>query len=168
MGYFLDNWGSFIGAISLVVTVAGFALAIYRVGQAQKAAAAAEEASRETRAAITRVLTVVDLERAIALVERLKDFHRGGRWESSLALYPALKITLSDIRSRHPDPTPELRQQLDESILQINEMENKVDQTIGDGSEQLEHQAFNIILNSIESSLLDISYSIQSFQERDR
>lgn len=94
MGYFLDNWGSFIGAISLVVTVAGFALAIYRVGQAQKAAAAAEEASKNTAESITKVLAIVDLERAMGLIERLRAFHRGSQWSAAIGHYPDLRYSL--------------------------------------------------------------------------
>lgn len=70
MDYFVDNWGNFVGLLSLVITIIGFGVAIHRATQARESAAGAEAASQETRDAITRVLAVVDLERAIALIQR--------------------------------------------------------------------------------------------------
>ena len=64
MNYFLDNVGSFIGGAGLFITIIGAVisyLAFHRAGKARDAAAAAEVASKETRAAITRTLTTVDL-----------------------------------------------------------------------------------------------------------
>ena len=91
MDYLLDNWGSFIGVAGLVITILGVIisyLAFRRAGKARDAAAAAEIASKETRAAMTRYLTAVDLQRAIALLQRLKEMHRANRWETCLGMLP--------------------------------------------------------------------------------
>lgn len=107
MEYFLGNWGSFVSLVSLVITVIMVGIAIWRAGQARESAKAAEMASIEARGAITRVLTIVDLERAISLIQRLKVLHREGKWEACLEHYPVLRQMLSDIQIMHPNPTPQ-------------------------------------------------------------
>ena len=168
MNHFLENWGSIVGVLGLIVGIVGVGFSIaafHRAGKARDAAEAAEAASRETRASMTRTLTSVDLERAIALVQRLNELHRDGRWEVSIALYPMLMTMLSDISSRHPVPTPELQQQLQGAMLQITEMNNDVDAAIRDVSEPSELQTFNRILSNIQVNLLNISGSIQFSHE---
>ena len=165
MSYFLDNWGSVVGIVGVIVGLIGVGFSVAAFYRAGKARDAAEAARRETRTAMTRALTAVDLERAIALVQRLNEFHRAGRWEVSLALYPTLRVMLSDIRSRHPSPTTELQQQLRENILQINEMEHNVDAAFREDSAPSELQTFNDVMTNIEVILLDMSDTIQSFHE---
>ena len=97
MEYVRDNWGSFVSVVSLIITVIMVGIAIWRTGQAQKSAKAAEAASSETKAALTRTLAIVDLERAIGLIQRLKSFHTAGRWEASSQHYQLLRVMLGDI-----------------------------------------------------------------------
>lgn len=126
MDYLLDNWGSFIGVAGLVITILGVIisyLAFRRAGKARDAAAAAEVASKETRAAMPRSLTTVDLERAIALAQRLKELHRLGRWDTALECYHLLQAMLGDIATWHPAPTDELRDAFSNAIQLIQEME---------------------------------------------
>ena len=93
MNYFLENWGSFVGVLSLVITIIGFIIAIRRATQARTA-------SREARAAVIRVLSIADLQRAIALIQRLKDLHRDSKWAATLEHYQPLRAMLADINSR--------------------------------------------------------------------
>ena len=81
MDWLGDNWGSVIGTLGLVATVIGLVIVFRRAGEARKSAAAAENASQETQQSIVRVLTVVDLERAIAMLQRLKQLHRDRKWK---------------------------------------------------------------------------------------
>ena len=74
MDYVLQNWGSFIGLIGVGVSIGvliASLVAVYRAGKARDAAAAAEIASNDTQVEITKVLAIVDLERAIGLIERV-------------------------------------------------------------------------------------------------
>ena len=79
MNWLGDNWGSVVSSVGLVIAVTGIGLAVYRASQAEKAAKAAEIASAETRSTITRVLTIVDLQKAIYLIQRVKLLHRDGK-----------------------------------------------------------------------------------------
>ena len=163
MNYVLENWGSLVGALGLVFTIVGVAIsfaAFRRAGKARDAAAAAETASMETRMAITSVLTTVDLERAINLVQRLKELHREGQWRVSLALYPSLRAILVDIRSRHPAITPELNQQLEGAILQVSGIENDVEAALSEDTEPRRLESVNGILNHIQEQLEIWSSSI--------
>ena len=97
--YFLDNWGSFVGVLGVIISIGGFAIAIWQATRARTSAQAAEVASKQTRDVIANVLTVGDLSRAIQLIQRIKDFHRDQKWEVSLQHYQILRATITDIRS---------------------------------------------------------------------
>ena len=163
MDYFLDNWGRFIGIAGLIITGLGVIisyLAFHRAGKARDAAAAAEIASKETRSAITRTLTTVDLERAIALAQRLKELHRANRWDTSLEHYQPLRVMLSEIRSRHPALTPELRRTLETAIIDVTGMENAVIAALRESAAITAAAEFYRTLNRIQSELEAISSSI--------
>ena len=165
MDYLLDNWGSFIGAAGLVITILGVIisyLAFRRAGKAREAAAAAEVASKETRAAMTRSLTTVDLERAIALAQRLKELHRLGRWDTALECYHLLQAMLADIATWHPAPTGEMRGAFSNAIRLIQEMERQVDTAQSHGTEPTEAPEFNWQLNDIQGLLRGVALSIHS------
>lgn len=157
MDYFLDNWGSFVGLLSLIITIIGFGVAIHRVTQARRSAAAAEVASQKTRVAITRVLTVVDLQRAIALIERLKALHRDNKWDASLGHYQELRAMLSDIEATHPAPTPDLHTTLREAIVQVRRIEDSVDEALRENTEPSGARNFNQVLNTIQANLEQIA-----------
>jgi hypothetical protein len=92
--YAVDNLGSFVSLVSLVITVIMVGLAIRRASQAKESAKASEVASIEARGAITWSLTIVDLERAKALPQRLKDLHRASKWEATVEHYEELRQML--------------------------------------------------------------------------
>ena len=165
MDYFLDNWGRFIGIAGLIITGIGVIisyLAFHRAGKARDAAAAAEIASKETRAAITRTLTTVDLERAIALAQRLKELHRANRWDTALECYHLLQVMLADIATWHPAPTDEMRGAISEAIQLIQEIERQVDTARGQGTKPPEFNEFNFQLNEIQGLLREVALSIHS------
>ena len=106
MGYFFDNWGSFAGLLGVVISAAGLAAAWVGAGKARDSAEAAELASRETRDAITAVLVVVELQRAIALIQRIKVLLSDEHWRTSLEHYQPLRAMLSDVKYGSRSPIP--------------------------------------------------------------
>ena len=92
MDYVVNNWGSFVGILGLLASIGGFVVAFL----ARRAAKSAEQAVSEAHRAITRTLSMVDVERAVALIGRLKDVHRQRNWDYALGLYPELRRMLAD------------------------------------------------------------------------
>ena len=162
MNYFLENWGSFVGLLGLLVGIAGVVFSVAAFQRAGKARDAAEAAKQATSIAISRSLATVDLERAIALTQRLKELHRVQRWEASLEHYQPLRVFLAEIRSRHPGLSPELQDRLREAIVDIREMEDLVSTVVQGVSELGETQAMDQILNQIQTELEGIASQIQS------
>ena len=162
MNYFLDNWGSFASALGVGVSLLGLwaaLVAVKRAGKAREAADAAQTASQEARATVTRVITGVDLVRAIALIQRLKLLHRDGKWEASSGHYQDLRHMLVDIGARHPEPSEELRQTLQEATAQISALEMSVDRALRDNGVPRGAANFNRDLNAIQEHLEGISSS---------
>ena len=159
MSYFLENWGSFVGVLSLVITIIGFFIAIRRATQARSAATAAKEVSAETRVAISRVLTGVDLDRTIVLVEQLKSLQSADNWEVSLKFYQPLRAMLAEISGRYPEPSAEVRSALQTAIGQVKIMEESVARAlIGNRVPRGQANIYRI-LNTIQVQLEEIASS---------
>lgn len=166
----LDIWGSWVGIAGLVITGIGAFIsykAFRRAGTARDAATAAEIASKETRAAIIRSLTTVDLERAIGLVQRLKEAHRARRWDICLGYYDSLQVMLTDVLTWYPAPTAEIRNDIEKAIQLIQTMETQVDTAREQATDPVEFGAFNWMLNDIQGLLRDLSISIKSLDQEE-
>jgi hypothetical protein len=162
MDYFLNNWGSFVGVIGVIISTGGLVIAfiaMVRAGKAREAAAAAEEAARDTQQSISTTLANVDLQRAIALVQRLKVLHREENWEASLEHYQPLRAMLSDINGRHPLPKQEQHTILREAIPLIRSIEDLVSRSLRSGKDPTLEGDVDVILNSIQESLEQIASS---------
>ena len=70
-----EHWGSIVCVIGVAISAIGLAWAIREARGARSAAEAAEKATKKTREEIGRRLLVVDLERAVDLIQRLKLLH---------------------------------------------------------------------------------------------
>ena len=156
MDYFLRNWGSFTSLTGLLVTIVMVGIAIWRAGQAEESATAARTAAQETQQAIAGVLTIVDLERAIAMVERLKQLHRDRKLEVCLELYQLLRVMLTNINPRSTIDTPEIQ----EAIPQIWVIENSVAQALAEGLEPTAVPNFYGVLNRIQMSMEQIASTL--------
>lgn len=154
------NWGDIVGAVGLVITVIGFGVAIYQATKAREAADAAEAASLETRQAITKVLTVADLQKAIAAIQRIKDLHRDKEWKASLQHYQPLRVMLVDITARYVALTPGQHAVLSGAIPQIVVIENSVDEALRGSAEPSGAGNFNEALTTIQVNLEGIASSL--------
>ena len=157
---FLNDWGGLISLIGAILSLIGLTAALLAAQRAEKARDAAEKARNETRIALARALTTVELQRAIALVQQIKYLHQEGLWLVSSALYQTLRVMLIDIEVRHPAITSELQRQLQEAILQITEIDNRVNIALGEAAEPTGFQEFAEVLNEIQVNLERMSISI--------
>lgn len=160
MSYLLDNWGSFVSLLGLVATVIGLIVVFRRAGEARSSAADARTAAQETQQVITNMLTIVDLQRAIAMVQRLKQLHIDGKWEVSLELYQPLRVMLTNINARSTIERPELRQ----AMSQIRVIENTITTSLAEGGEPPETNYFFGTLNDIQVSLEAVASSVDMTQ----
>ena len=100
---------------------------------------------------------MVELQRAISLVQRLKAIPRDGKWDAGVEHYQSLRETLSDIDARHPAPTPEIHEALRTAIPQLIVIEDSVDKGIREGSDPSGAANFNEVLNAIQADLEKIA-----------
>jgi hypothetical protein len=109
MDALLVNAGSWASISGVVISTVGLIATIYVAWGARSASRAAEKAATATNDRIESHLQSVDLERAIALIQRIKLLHDTERWEAALEQYQSLRMMLSDIIARSPEDQPELR-----------------------------------------------------------
>ena len=155
MEFISENWGSLASALGLLVSAVGLTWAIRTARGARTAAQAAEKATSETRRAFHRYLTTVDIERANARIEYVKNLHRDGRWEAALAWYQELRTMLYDIRARLLSEA-ESDDSISLAVAHILDIEFSVDQTIQAGLRP-DAAALNQILSEIQAALRDES-----------
>ena len=166
MDYFLDNWGSFVGVLGVIISIGGFAIAIRQASRARTSAQAAEIASKQTREAIVRAMTVIDLERSIALIQRVKELHRDRRWDATIEHYQTLRVMLGDIRDRYPALTSALFTESRNPLAEISSIEDSVDRAIAEHAEPSGASNFNGVLNGIQLELENIARSIHQVGTR--
>ena len=164
--FFVEHWGNLASVIGVLVSGGGLAWAICEAKGARSSAEAAEEAAKEatdaTRNAIGRHLLIIDLERAINIIERLKLLHRNESWEAALENYQTLRAMLSAIIARYPENESEPNERLSKARAGITEMEEYVEERVRQDLEiESDELAFNQQLNSIQSDLEDMSNTIE-------
>ena len=157
MEYLADNWGSLASVTGVVVSLAGLAWAIIEARGARSASLAARAAANETRSDIARYLQAVDLQRAIALIQRIKLLHDTGRWDAALEQYQSLREMLSYIIARCPESQAGIRDRLDSARIDVTEMENLVAEHVGQVGAEPDTALLYRILNRIQSDLEELA-----------
>ena len=143
-------------ALGLAASALGLAMAAWAALNARSA----KQAAVEARDRIGRSLAATDLERSVALIQRLKLLHRNERWEAALEQYQALRAMLSSIIARHADLEPGERARLVEARTLITYMERQVDEALAYGKRVENLTAMNSQLNQIQSDLEDMAGAV--------
>ncbi len=151
------NWGSLASVVGVFVSLAGLSWAIREARRARSAAQAARAAASETRSYIARHLQVVDLQRAIALIQRIKLLHDSDRWETAMEQYQPLRAMLADIIARCPEHQPEIRGKLATARRLVGRTENFVGERVREGIEESHRSRLNRRLNRIQSNLEELA-----------
>ena len=152
MGYFVENWGNFVGLLGLLASVGG----LFYACLARRAAKSAEKAAREARQALTRTISAIDIERAKAIIDRLMEVHLQGNWDYALGLYQDLRRTLSEIEAGIPIDLMDYRNSVRQAIPQITAMINLVNRSRDGSGDTVSDNVSNRneILNGIQQSLI--------------
>ena len=154
-GFDLSTWSDIATLLGFVIAVVGLYWAIKEARGAKSASKAAEAAASETKDQITQHLQVVDLQRAIGLIERIKTLHDNERWEASREHYQPLRALLSDVIARlegHSD----LRTRLANSRTILRNIENRVRRHTGQEISEKERSSMNQNLNNIQTVLEEL------------
>ena len=125
--------------------------------RSRSAAEAAQTASIETRDSISRTLTSVDLERAIAVIDRLKVLHREQKWEVALERYSGLRAMLADIEARTPNMSTSVRREFRDATVQLRVIEDNVNTSILQDELPKTFEEFNERLNVIQDTLQKVA-----------
>ena len=72
MDWFGNNWGNLASVLGVIISVVGFTLAVCQIRKTKTAAEAAKTAADNARAALSRSITIGDLDRASERIERVK------------------------------------------------------------------------------------------------
>ena len=121
MDFLQNNWGDLFGALGFVASALGLAAAAWAALNARSA----KQAAIEARDRIGRTLTVADVQRAISLIERVKERHAENRWDAAADRYPDLRELLYNVRARLPDEYGDMRRDLLRAATQSLELENE-------------------------------------------
>lgn len=161
MDFLINHWGGLASVIGVVVSVIGLGWAIREARKARAAAQSAEEMAEavklEALESIGRHFLAVEIERAIALIQRLKLLHSTGRWEAALEQYQTLRALTSSIIARSPEQERTRRERLVSSRALISDMESYVDSRDNEELRSEGGSTLNQQLNAIQSDLEDMA-----------
>ena len=156
----MDDWttwlGIGIGAGGLFASIAGVVFAFL----ARRAAKSAEQAAKDAREALSRNLSSVDIERAVELINRLKDLHRNRDWGQAIWLYQILRRTLTEICVSLPSGFEQSRKALESVVPEITQMENQVGHSLRENLEPEDVPLFDEILNGAQQELESLQSNI--------
>lgn len=154
------NWGGLVSVLGVIVSSVGLGWAISEARRARNASQAAQDAARETRSYIARHLQAVDLERAIALIQRIKLQHDTKQWDAAMEQYQPLRAMLADIVARCPESQTELRAKLNTARVLITRTEDLVGERVGQAIEDAERSEINQGLNLVQSALEELASAL--------
>ena len=163
MEFWAGTWSDFGAIIGIAVSSIGLGWAIWEARGARTASIAAQEAATQTRDQITRHLQVVDLQRAIVLIQRIKNLHDNSRWEESRELYQQLREMLSDVIVRSPENQVGVREKLATARTILREMEDSVRRRVSSSTPivpERERTRLNQRLNGIQSDLEELASTV--------
>ena len=161
MDYVINNWGSIVGVLGLVASIGGLVVAFL----ARRAAKSAERAASKARRAITRTLSVVDIERAKALIGRLKEVHYRRNWDYALGLYPELRGMLSEIVASTPENCAPHGDFINSAIPQVTALEILVTRSRYENGEPEDIPSLDETLTEIQQSLETLQSSMMYTDE---
>ena len=158
MDFLQNHWGDLLSALGLIASLGGLVWAIKArraAVAAESAAEAAERGAKEAASSIGRALSVVDLRKAIDLIQRLKDLHRQNRWEAAMEHYQPLREMIGEIQSRYPDCDESDREKMSEYRIRITFIEGQSESFISNAEnvQQDDVAAMNELLNEIQQFL---------------
>ena len=159
--FLIHNWGNVSSVAGVIVSAVGLVWAVTAALGARSAARAAQQATVEARDSIGRHLLVVDLQKAVDLIQRLKLLHGIGRWEAALEQYQALRVMISVIIAHYPRREADFPHTLTRAGILIRMMEDYVDSRTAHGLEIDNQTGLNEQLNEIQSNLEDMASAMR-------
>lgn len=150
MDYLAENWGSFVGVLGLMASIGGLVYAYL----ARRAAKSAERAAQEARQALTRTLRLVDVQKAIDLIDRIRDGLYSGELGVVLEFYSGLQSKLSDVRAALPSAQEQHRKTISDALREIEILQNRTYQLRFTGEFDSDNPRESMeILNNIQQNL---------------
>lgn len=162
MTYFLDNWGSFVGALGLAASIGGLVFAYL----ARRAAKSAEAAAIEARQALTRTLRLVDVQEAVDLIDRLKDRLELRDWGVVRELYSRLQSKLSDVLAALPSNQERYREIVSTAWEETKALQNLAHNVIFEEEPDTDIRMGSIVkLNEVQQNLRAMLSNMMFFDE---
>jgi hypothetical protein len=124
------QWGDIASIGGIILTVAGFVVAIIGIWRSKSAADQARQAAEDARDNIARYAAITDLAAAMTIMEEIKRLQRNGVWPVLPERYSELQRLLTAIRESNIGLSEAQRQKLERAIETFAESEKKVDRAI--------------------------------------
>lgn len=149
----LGEVGSVASIAGLLVALLGLGFALWQLSRLRGETRAARDAAEETRRLLRRDLAGTDLTRLNERIQGLMEMHRSGDRGRALDRYPEIQRLLIEIRRQHPNLSAEHRNQLQNSVRLIQNMEDELEGAAGAITPE-QVRRFNRTLNYLRSTLL--------------
>lgn len=142
--------------VGLIISIGGFAFAIWQIIKTKKAAFAAKEASINAREALQTNIMLVDMSLYASMIDEIKSFLRNHRYESALIRVTDLISQLIQIRHMEHFSSKESPASFQEIFTQLSILRENLEQIINDPEFPLDIVSVNKILSGNADLLYDI------------
>jgi phosphoglycerate-specific signal transduction histidine kinase len=164
----LDQFDSFITAHHLanLINVVGLAITVFIALRAKSAANQAKQAANAVRRTISAHGVMVDLTRAMEMIEEIRRHHRTRQWQILPERYSALRQCLRSITSANRSLSDEHRTNLQATMQQVRDIEQKIEEAIAAKSEPANPAKLNRLMGDQIDQLNEILIAIRDSTER--
>ena len=148
-----------IGMISLIVSLAGFTIAVIQIRKTRSAAEHAAEAADAARDSVLQITSIADLTQASAQIDQLKELHRSQELGRAIDRYTPLRQLLTVARTRLPEEKAEV---FDGAIRQLIIMETEATEALAEQRTVSERQ-INRTLLDMQQALDEARVELEQF-----
>ena len=152
-----DPIGNIASVAGLLVSVIGFWVTIKSAVTAKSAARGAESAAKDAKDSILKTGAVAKFSIAVALMEEIKSLQRRKEWGTLLDRYAQARRVLTELKGEAIGLTEEHLGVLGSVMVQIDDLEKKVDKTHCAGKPPPDVVKMNEIVSTQIGKVLELS-----------
>lgn len=153
---FSDEIKDILTIIGLIISIGGFAFAIWLIIKTKKAALAAKEASVNAREVLQTNIMLVDISIYARIIDEVKSSLRNQRFESALIRVTDLISQLIQIRHMEHFSSKESPILFQEIVTQLSILRESLEQIINEPDFPMDIVSVNKILSGITDLLYDL------------
>ena len=150
-----------IEVINLAIGLVGFVLLGIQVWKARSAAEAAKRASNLAFERVLERTTLADIYSIAGMLREIKGALRDSNWQQALFRCEQVRTELHKLRTRDEFASSERRQEIQEIIIGLRKLQDKLEKAVSDGTLAIDPPTANRGLSDYASRLYEMAEKLK-------